>query len=95
MINFMVQVIQVIGSLVPIVGIIALFYKKQSMSSMYLILTNIGCLIMNALTFKEKSAIITLISKLSRKHFLLPMIKTNPMMQRNLFCRMYHRFIVS
>ena len=47
MINILVQTIQIIGCLVPIAGIIALFYKKQSTSSMYLILTNIGCLIMN------------------------------------------------
>ena len=47
MINSLVQIIQIIGSTIPIVGIIALFYKKQSMSSMYLILTNIGCLVMN------------------------------------------------
>lgn len=46
-INFTVQFLQIIGCLVPIVGIVALFYKKQSLSSMYLILTNIGCLIMN------------------------------------------------
>lgn len=47
MVNIWVQTIQIIGSLIPIVGIIALFYKRQSTSSMYLILTNIGCLIMN------------------------------------------------
>ena len=47
MVNFLVQTIQVIGSIIPIVGIIALFYKRQSISSMYLIITNIGCLIMN------------------------------------------------
>ena len=47
MISQLLQGIQIIGSLIPIVGIIALFYKRQSMSSMYLILTNIGCLIMN------------------------------------------------
>lgn len=46
-INSLIQAVQVIGCLVPIAGIIALFYKKQSLSSMYLILTNIGCLIMN------------------------------------------------
>ena len=47
MVNSLIQAIQIIGSLIPIVGIIALFYKRQSTSSMYLILTNIGCLIMN------------------------------------------------
>ena len=47
MVNILVQTIQVIGCLVPIAGIIALFYKRQSTSSMYLILTNIGCLFMN------------------------------------------------
>ena len=47
MVNILVQTIQIIGCLVPIAGIIALFYKRQSTSSMYLILTNIGCLIMN------------------------------------------------
>ena len=45
--NFLVQAIQIIGCIVPIAGIIALFYKRQSNSSMYLIITNIGCLIMN------------------------------------------------
>lgn len=45
--NVFVQAIQIIGCLVPIAGIIALFYKRQSTSSMYLIITNIGCLIMN------------------------------------------------
>ena len=47
MANSLIQAIQIIGSLIPIAGIIALFYKRQSTSSMYLILTNIGCLIMN------------------------------------------------
>lgn len=47
MLNFLVQTIQVIGCLVPVVGIIAILYKRQSISSMYLILTNIGCFIMN------------------------------------------------
>lgn len=47
MINGLVQAIQIIGCMVPIVGIIALLYKRQSISSMYLILTNIGCFIMN------------------------------------------------
>ena len=45
--NSLVQTIQIIGCMVPIVGIIALFYKRQSNSSMYLIITNIGCFIMN------------------------------------------------
>lgn len=47
MIGSLVQIIQVIGCLVPVVGIIALFYKSQNKVSMYLMLTNIGCLIMN------------------------------------------------
>ena len=47
MVNSLIQAIQIMGSLIPIAGIIALFYKRQSTSSMYLILTNIGCLIMN------------------------------------------------
>ena len=47
MMNFLIQTIQVIGCLVPVVGIIAILYKRQSISSMYLILTNIGCFIMN------------------------------------------------
>ena len=47
MLFMLVQTIQIIGCMVPIVGIIALFYKRQSTSSMYLIITNIGCLIMN------------------------------------------------
>lgn len=47
MLNFLVQTIQIIGCIVPVVGIIALFYKRQSNSSMYLIITNIGCFIMN------------------------------------------------
>ena len=47
MVNSLIQTIQIIGSLIPIAGIIALFYKRQSTSSMYLIFTNIGCLIMN------------------------------------------------
>ena len=47
MLNFLIQIIQVIGCIVPIAGIIALFYKRQSNSSMYLIITNIGCFIMN------------------------------------------------
>ena len=45
--NSLVQAIQIIGCMVPVVGIIALFYKRQSNSSMYLIITNIGCFIMN------------------------------------------------
>ncbi|MBE5950666.1 MAG: response regulator [Lachnospiraceae bacterium] len=45
--GFLLETIQVIGSLIPAVGIIALFYKKQNKVSMYLMLTNIGCLIMN------------------------------------------------
>ena len=47
MLNSLVQAIQIIGCIVPVVGIIALFYKRQSNSSMYLIITNIGCFIMN------------------------------------------------
>ena len=47
MLNSLVQTIQIIGCIVPIAGIIALFYKRQSNSSMYLIITNIGCFIMN------------------------------------------------
>lgn len=45
--NSLIQIIQIIGCLVPVAGIIALFYKRQSNSSMYLIITNIGCFIMN------------------------------------------------
>lgn len=47
MLNSLVQAIQIIGCIIPVVGIIALFYKRQSNSSMYLIITNIGCFIMN------------------------------------------------
>ena len=47
MINFLFQIIQIIGCMVPVAGIIALLYKRQSLSSMYLIITNIGCFIMN------------------------------------------------
>ena len=39
MVNSLIQAIQIMGSLIPIAGIIALFYKRQSTSSMYLILT--------------------------------------------------------
>ena len=45
--GFLLETLQVIGSLIPAVGIIVLFYKKQNKVSMYLMLTNIGCLIMN------------------------------------------------
>lgn len=48
MIGSLVEIVQVIGSLVPVAGIVTLFYKKQSTVSMYLMLTNIGCLIMNS-----------------------------------------------
>lgn len=47
MANTLIQTIQMIGCMIPIVGIIALLYKRQNISSMYLIITNIGCLIMN------------------------------------------------
>ena len=47
MMNQLLQGIQIIGSIIPIVGVIALFYKRQSFSSLYLIITNIGCLVMN------------------------------------------------
>ncbi len=47
MIGTLIQLIQVVGCIIPVVGIIALFYKRQSNSSMYLIITNIGCFIMN------------------------------------------------
>lgn len=45
--GFLLEIVQVVGSVIPAVGIIALFYKKQNKVSMYLMLTNIGCLIMN------------------------------------------------
>lgn len=47
MLNALIQIIQIMGCIVPVAGIIALFYKRQSNSSMYLIITNIGCFIMN------------------------------------------------
>ena len=45
--GFLLEILQVIGSMIPAAGIIVLFYKKQNRVSMYLMLTNIGCLIMN------------------------------------------------
>jgi len=40
--------LQIVGTIIPFVGIIALLNKALNRTSVYLMLTNIGCLIMNA-----------------------------------------------
>ena len=45
--NGIIMAIQTIGILIPLVGIIVLIQKEQSKTTMYLMLTNFGCLIMN------------------------------------------------
>ena len=45
---FLVNVIQLIGILVPFVGCVSLIRKISSRASMYLLLANLGCLIINA-----------------------------------------------
>jgi putative nucleotidyltransferase with HDIG domain len=40
--------IQFMGIIIPLIGIIVLIQKEQGKSSMFLMLTNIGCLIMNS-----------------------------------------------
>ena len=46
-INGILMVIQTISILIPLEGIIVLIQKEQSKTTMYLMLTNFGCLIMN------------------------------------------------
>ena len=46
-INVILRIIQTIGILIPVIGIIVLIQKEQSKTTMYLMLTNFGCLIMN------------------------------------------------
>ena len=46
-INGILMAIQTIGILIPLVGILVLIQKEQSKTTMYLMLTNFGCLIMN------------------------------------------------
>ena len=46
-INGILMIIQTIGILIPLVGILVLIQKEQSKTTMYLMLTNFGCLIMN------------------------------------------------
>ena len=46
-INGILMTIQTIGILIPLVGIIVLIQKEQSKTTMYLMLTNFGSLIMN------------------------------------------------
>ena len=45
--NGILLTIQTIGILIPLVGILVLIQKEQSKTTMYLMLTNFGCLIMN------------------------------------------------
>ncbi|MCH5344415.1 MAG: hypothetical protein J1E64_10265 [Acetatifactor sp.] len=47
--EYLIYVIQVIGIMIPLVGITALLKRKhQSNNSMFLMVTNIGCLLMNS-----------------------------------------------
>lgn len=46
-INGILMAVQTIGILIPLVGILVLIQKEQSKTTMYLMLTNFGCLIMN------------------------------------------------
>lgn len=46
-IYFFAQIIQLIGMVVPLVGCVTLFRKEDSKESMSLMLTNMGCLIIN------------------------------------------------
>lgn len=45
--NGILMTIQTVGILIPLIGIIVLIQKEQSKTTMYLMLTNFGCLIMN------------------------------------------------
>lgn len=45
--GYLIQIVQVIGILIPVVGIIVLLQKEQNKATMHLMITNIGCLIMN------------------------------------------------
>ncbi len=47
LIHILVHVIQTLGILVPLVGCVSLVRKVQSRASMYLLLANLGCLIIN------------------------------------------------
>lgn len=46
--NTTVQVVQIIGIVLPLIGIIVLLRKEQSRSSMYLMLANVACVIVNS-----------------------------------------------
>ena len=47
--EYLIFPVQIIGILIPLVGIIALLRRKhQSSNSMYLMVTNMGCLLMNS-----------------------------------------------
>ncbi len=46
-----VQAVQIIGTLVPVIGIFVLINKEYSKTSMHLMIANIGCLIMNGTYF--------------------------------------------
>lgn len=47
--EYLIYVVQTIGMLIPLVGMIALLRRKhQSNNSMYLMITNMGCLLMNS-----------------------------------------------
>ena len=48
MIHIMIDTIQIIGILVPFIGCVSLIRKANSRVSMYLLLANLGCLIINA-----------------------------------------------
>ena len=48
MIHIMIDTIQMIGILVPFIGCVSLIRKANSRVSMYLLLANLGCLIINA-----------------------------------------------
>ena len=43
----LVNIAQLIGILVPFVGCVSLIRKAHSRTSMYLLLANLGCLIIN------------------------------------------------
>lgn len=47
MVNILIQTVQIIGIIVPFIGCISLLRRVQSSPSIYLLLANLGCLIIN------------------------------------------------
>lgn len=47
MANILIHIVQLIGIVVPFIGCVSLLRRVQSRTSIYLLLANLGCLIIN------------------------------------------------